>query len=142
MEIAQNARRMGQSLAIGVRVRYSVSRSLESAAPVSDVSICTERRVMLILPLWFVAVALAVGVRRDIPVIDDWTYAWSVERLFADRRFEVLDWSAVYRLGRGSCGRMESTCGSTCPALRSRSRADKRPGNRDRETLRGAAANQ
>ena len=43
---------------------------------------------MLILALWFVAVAMAVGVHRDIPVIDDWTYAWSVERLLADGRIE------------------------------------------------------
>ena len=72
--------------------------SLESAAPVSDVSIRTEWRVVLILALWFVAVAMVVGVRWDIPVIDDWTYAWSVERLLVDGRVEVLDWSAVYPL--------------------------------------------
>lgn len=59
---------------------------------------------MVFLALWFVAVALAVGVHRDIPVIDDWTYAWSVERLFADGRFEVLDWSAVYPLGHSLWG--------------------------------------
>jgi hypothetical protein len=78
--------------------------SLESAAPVSDVSIRTEWRVMLILALWFVAVAMAVGVYRDIPVIDDWTYAWSVERLLADGRIEVLDWSAVYPLSHSLWG--------------------------------------
>jgi 4-amino-4-deoxy-L-arabinose transferase-like glycosyltransferase len=75
--------------------------SLESAAQVSaepDPSIRTEWRNLLILALWFIVVALAIGVHRDIPVIDDWTYAWSVERLFADGRFEVLDWSAVYPL--------------------------------------------
>jgi hypothetical protein len=59
---------------------------------------------MLIMALWIVAVALAVGAHRDIPVIDDWTYAWSVERLFADGRFEVLDWSAVYPLGHSLWG--------------------------------------
>jgi 4-amino-4-deoxy-L-arabinose transferase-like glycosyltransferase len=78
--------------------------SLESAAPVSDVSIRTEWRVMLILALWFVAVAMAVGVHWDIPVIDDWTYAWSVERLLADGRIEVLDWSAVYPLSHSLWG--------------------------------------
>jgi len=80
---------------------------LESAAPVSDVlqpSIRTEWRAMLILAAWSVAVAMAVGVHREIPVIDDWTYAWSVERLFADGRFEVLDWSAVYPLGHALWG--------------------------------------
>ena len=78
--------------------------SLESAAPVSDVSIRTEWRVVLILALWFVAVAMAVGVHRDIPVIDDWTYAWSVERLLDDGRIEVLDWSAVYPLAHSLWG--------------------------------------
>src|SRR5262245_50314696 len=80
---------------------------LEPAAPVSDVlapSIRTEWRAMLILVFWVAAVAMAVGVYRDIPIIDDWTYAWSVERLFADGRFEVLDWSAVYPLGHSLWG--------------------------------------
>jgi dolichyl-phosphate-mannose-protein mannosyltransferase len=89
--------------------------SLEPAAPVPtgpataghylfEPSIRTEWHAALILVLWFVAVAMALGIRRDIPVIDDWTYAWSVERLFADGRFEVLDWSAVYPLGHSLWG--------------------------------------
>ena len=81
--------------------------SLESAAPVSDVlepSIRTEWRAVLILALWFVAVAMTVGVHREIPVIDDWTYASSVERLLDDGRIEVLDWSAVYPLGHSLWG--------------------------------------
>jgi hypothetical protein len=81
--------------------------SMESAAPASDVlppSIRAEWRFLLILSLWFVALVLTVGVQRNIPVIDDWTYAWSVERLFADGRFEVLDWSAVYPLGHSLWG--------------------------------------
>jgi hypothetical protein len=81
--------------------------SLESAAPVSHVlepSIRTEWRALLILALWFAAAAIAVGAHRDIPVIDDWTYAWSVERLLHDGRIEVLDWSAVYPLGHSLWG--------------------------------------
>ena len=81
--------------------------SLESAVPVSDVfepSIRTEWRALLILALWFVAVAMAIGVHRNIPVIDDWTYAWSVERLIHDGRIEVLDWSAVYPLAHSLWG--------------------------------------
>ena len=41
--------------------------SLESAVPVSDVlepSIRTEWRALLILALWFVAVAMAIGVPK------------------------------------------------------------------------------
>ena len=82
-------------------------QSMESAAPVSNAfepSIRTEWHALLVLALWFVAVALVVGVQRNIPVIDDWTYAWSVERLFTDGRFEVLDWSAVYPLGHSVWG--------------------------------------
>lgn len=79
----------------------------ESAAPIaqaSEPSLRTEWRTMLILALWFAAVVMTIGVYRDVPVIDDWTYAWSVERLFADGRFEVLDWSAVYPLGHSLWG--------------------------------------
>ena len=71
---------------------------------VSAPSIRTEWRAVLILALWFVAVAMAVGVHRDVPVIDDWTYAWSVERLLDGGRIEVLDWSAVYPLGHSLWG--------------------------------------
>jgi 4-amino-4-deoxy-L-arabinose transferase-like glycosyltransferase len=34
-----------------------------------------------------------------VPVIDDWTYAWSVEQLLEHGRLAVLDWSAVYPVG-------------------------------------------
>src|SRR5262245_43820294 len=87
--------------------RLMFHESLESSAPVPNVlapSIRTEWRNLLVLALWFVVVALTVGVQMNIPVIDDWTYAWSVERLFADGRFEVLDWSAVYPLGHSLWG--------------------------------------
>jgi hypothetical protein len=93
--------------------------SLESAAPVSDVSIRAEWRGVLILALWFVAAAMAVGVHRDVPVIDDWTYAWSVERLLDDGRIEVLDWSAVYPLGHSLWGAAWSlVLGFSFPTLR------------------------
>ena len=81
--------------------------SMEPAVPVAGVTgpcIRTEWRVLLILVLWFVVVAIAIGVHRDIPIIDDWTYAWSVERLLDDGRLEVLDWSAVYPLGHALWG--------------------------------------
>src|SRR5215510_10137402 len=80
--------------------------SLESAALASDrePSIRTEWRAMLVLALWFIVVTMAIGVYRNIPVIDDWTYAWSVERLLDDGRIEVLDWSAVYPLGHSLWG--------------------------------------
>ncbi len=81
--------------------------SLESTDPISDAlepSVRSEWRALLILALWFVAVAMAVGVQRNTPVIDDWTYAWSVERLLVDGRIEILDWSAVYPLAHSLWG--------------------------------------
>lgn len=67
-------------------------------------SVRTEWRHLLVLVLWYVVAGVAVGAYRDIPVIDDWTYAWSVERLLQDGRLEVLDWSAVYPLGHSLWG--------------------------------------
>jgi len=84
---------------------YEVSP--ERTCPVAEVplpSVRNEWRVMLILVLWYAIAAVAVGAYRDIPVIDDWTYAWSVERLLHDGRLEVLDWSAVYPLGHSMWG--------------------------------------
>jgi hypothetical protein len=67
-------------------------------------SVRREWRHLLVLVLWYVVAGVAVGAYRDIPVIDDWTYAWSVERLLRDGRLEVLDWSAVYPLGHSLWG--------------------------------------
>ena len=36
----------------------------------------------------------------ESPVIDDWTYAWSVEHLLATGRLQVLDWSIHYPLAQ------------------------------------------
>ena len=67
-----------------------------AAAP--EPSLRAEWRFLSVLVLWFVGVAIAVGVYRDVPVIDDWAYAWSVERLLVEGRLEILDWNAVYPL--------------------------------------------
>lgn len=53
---------------------------------------------------WFGVVFVLTGAWRDVPVIDDWTYAWSVEQLLRDGRLRVLDWSAVYPLGHAVWG--------------------------------------
>jgi 4-amino-4-deoxy-L-arabinose transferase-like glycosyltransferase len=37
-----------------------------------------------------------VGARADVPVIDDWVYAWSVQHLIDTGRLQVLDISAFY----------------------------------------------
>jgi hypothetical protein len=61
------------------------------------VSIRTEFGYLCVLFVWFAAAAIfSAGV--EVPVIDDWTYAWSVELLLRTGRFDVLDFSAVYPL--------------------------------------------
>ena len=36
----------------------------------------------------------------DVPVIDDWVYAWSVEHLLKTGRLRVLEFSSVYPLAQ------------------------------------------
>src|SRR6185295_621998 len=44
----------------------------------------------------FLLSCLLVAPLRNVPIIDDWTYAWSVENLLKTGRLVVLDWSAHY----------------------------------------------
>jgi hypothetical protein len=41
---------------------------------------------------------LLVRPQADVPVIDDWVYAWSVEHLLKTGRLQVLEFSAIYPL--------------------------------------------
>jgi 4-amino-4-deoxy-L-arabinose transferase-like glycosyltransferase len=43
---------------------------------------------------------LLVGPRANVPVIDDWVYAWSVEHLLDTGRVQVLDISAFYPIAQ------------------------------------------
>jgi hypothetical protein len=45
-----------------------------------------------------------VGSRADVPVIDDWVYAWSVEHLLETGRLQVLEYSAIYPLAQIAWG--------------------------------------
>ncbi|HKU40203.1 MAG TPA: glycosyltransferase family 39 protein, partial [Polyangiales bacterium] len=45
---------------------------------------------------WFALAELLIGPSPDVPQIDDWTYAWSVQHLLQTGRLEVLSISAVY----------------------------------------------
>jgi hypothetical protein len=49
----------------------------------------------VLVGLWLVAAAL-VDPRADVPLIDDWTYAFSVERLLAGKGFAVSSWSSTF----------------------------------------------
>ena len=44
--------------------------------------------------------SLWVGPRANVPVIDDWVYAWSVEHLLQTGRLRVLEFSAVYPIAQ------------------------------------------
>ena len=55
-----------------------------------------DRLPLLVIAGVFIAGWFAVGATRDVPVIDDWVYAWSVEHLLAARRLAVLEFSSIY----------------------------------------------
>lgn len=63
-----------------------------------------QRHPIITIAIWFVIVAVATGVWRDVPVIDDWTYAWTVEHLLHTGSFEVLDWSSAYPVSQALWG--------------------------------------
>ena len=48
----------------------------------------------------FAAGWLFVGPRANVPVIDDWVYAWSVEHLLDTGRLQVLEFSAIYPIAQ------------------------------------------
>jgi hypothetical protein len=81
--------------------------------------IARESRPLALIALWFVAVAIASGIWWNVPLIDDWTYAWSVEQVLETGRFEVLDWSGNFALGQVMWGAAwSSLLGFSLAALR------------------------
>lgn len=55
-----------------------------------------ERFPLLAIAGFFIISCLLVSPLRNVPLIDDWTYAWSVEHLLKTGHLAVLDWSAQY----------------------------------------------
>jgi Dolichyl-phosphate-mannose-protein mannosyltransferase len=47
-----------------------------------------------------VATTFLVYSPADVPIVDDWTYAWSVEHYLHTRTLRVLEWSAHYPLAQ------------------------------------------
>lgn len=47
-----------------------------------------------------IAAAVVVHPTDDLPLIDDWTYAWSVDHFVKTGELRVLDWSAHYPLAQ------------------------------------------
>jgi Dolichyl-phosphate-mannose-protein mannosyltransferase len=79
-------------------MKSAVSAVVEGATPERP-SVRRDWRSLAVLAAFFAVAALASGAYRDVPVIDDWTYAWSVEQLLYHGRFAMLDWSAVFPVG-------------------------------------------
>jgi hypothetical protein len=52
----------------------------------------------------FAAAWAIVQPYADVPVIDDWVYAWSVENLLKTGRLQMLEFSAVYPLAQVAWG--------------------------------------
>jgi len=48
------------------------------------------------IAVWFVGCELVIRPPADVPVVDDWTYAWSVQHLLDTGRLTILPISAVY----------------------------------------------
>ena len=44
--------------------------------------------------------ALLASVPVEVPIIDDWTYAWSVEHFLRTGDLRMLEWSAHYPLAQ------------------------------------------
>ena len=65
----------------------------------SPPSLRAEWPYALALLTFFVAASVATGAHRDVPVIDDWTYVWSVEQLRYHGRLAMLDWSSIFPIG-------------------------------------------
>src|ERR1051325_5986179 len=55
-----------------------------------------ERLPLAIIVGFFLLSCLLVSPLKNAPVIDDWTYAWSVENFIKTHHLAVLDWSAHY----------------------------------------------
>ncbi|HEY7171877.1 MAG TPA: glycosyltransferase family 39 protein [Vicinamibacterales bacterium] len=56
----------------------------------------TRRLGFALVAAVFVVGAFAVGPLRDVPVVDDWTYAWSVDHLLRTGELRIAEISAVY----------------------------------------------
>lgn len=59
-----------------------------------------DRAALLAITLITLAAAILVHSIDDIPLIDDWTYAWSVEHFLQTGELRMLEWSAHYPLAQ------------------------------------------
>jgi Dolichyl-phosphate-mannose-protein mannosyltransferase len=61
---------------------------------------CGDRAALVVVTGMMLATAFLVYSPAEIPVVDDWTYAWSVEHFLRTGELRVLEWSAHYPLAQ------------------------------------------
>jgi Dolichyl-phosphate-mannose-protein mannosyltransferase len=59
-----------------------------------------DKAALLTITLITIGATILVWPTDNIPLLDDWTYAWSVEHLLTTGELRVLDWSAHYPLAQ------------------------------------------
>ncbi|MFN8060790.1 MAG: glycosyltransferase family 39 protein [Vicinamibacterales bacterium] len=74
-----------------------MSQRHETAPRLRDTLREESGSLLAIAGVWALALAI-VGLGPDVPLQDDWTYAWSVEHLLETGRFDVLQWSLHFPL--------------------------------------------
>lgn len=67
-----------------------------SGFDIERVGLRGERLPLCAIACWFVGCAALVNVWIDVPVIDDWTYAASVEHLLRTGQLRILEISAIH----------------------------------------------
>jgi hypothetical protein len=61
-----------------------------------------DRRIVpeAALTVYFIVCSLLLHPYDNLPFVDDWTYAWSVEQLLKTGELHISDWSAHYPLAQ------------------------------------------
>jgi hypothetical protein len=82
----------------GAMPKASVGRPMKSTTPWRSGS--WDLAALVAITGLMLATTLLVYTPVEVPIIDDWTYAWSVERFLHTRELRMLEWSAHYPLAQ------------------------------------------
>ena len=83
---------------------------------IPDGSAREDRLILVGMTGIMLAMSVLVYSPVEVPVVDDWTYAWSVENFLHTGELRMLEWSAHYPLGQSSGGPCSAGCsGSRSP---------------------------
>ena len=88
--------RSGGSMLLYSSARTGFRRGLCFAMGVLRTSLSPDRYALVELVAWFSACLILVWPNADVPIIDEWTYAWSVEHVLQTGTLELLPISSVY----------------------------------------------